>query len=154
MGAIDQPRAANGEWGSGGSSKTGESKGSKDLHHAATRAEWNARPNRESLSKRLGKVAAQIKDRDHHECQYCKKKEPSVPPAKPQDKHHLDHLVPRVQGGTDAATNLVTACRSCNSARKEMSVKGWSAYARAKLGLSFSPGKIWKQAAKPLPKVG
>lgn len=29
----------------------------------------------------------------------------------------LDHLVPHSKGGTNAATNLVTACRTCNSAR-------------------------------------
>lgn len=29
----------------------------------------------------------------------------------------LDHLVCRVDGGTNEATNLVTACRSCNSSR-------------------------------------
>ncbi len=29
----------------------------------------------------------------------------------------LDHLVPRVAGGTHAATNLVTACATCNLSR-------------------------------------
>lgn len=30
----------------------------------------------------------------------------------------LDHIVTRAAGGSDAATNLVTACHSCNSNRK------------------------------------
>jgi len=29
----------------------------------------------------------------------------------------LDHLVPRAKGGTNAATNLVTACMECNAGR-------------------------------------
>ena len=30
----------------------------------------------------------------------------------------LDHIVPRAAGGTNAVTNLVTACRRCNSSRQ------------------------------------
>lgn len=29
----------------------------------------------------------------------------------------LDHVVPRSRGGSNEASNLFTACRSCNSAR-------------------------------------
>lgn len=31
----------------------------------------------------------------------------------------LDHLVPRVAGGNNEATNLITACRACNSSRQD-----------------------------------
>lgn len=37
----------------------------------AATAAHNARPNRESLSKRLGKVARLIAARDGHACVYC-----------------------------------------------------------------------------------
>jgi len=38
----------------------------------------------------------------------------------------LDHLKCRVNGGTNEERNLVTACRSCNSAR---GTKSWTDYA-------------------------
>jgi len=38
----------------------------------------------------------------------------------------LDHLVPRVAGGTHAPTNLVTCCSHCNSARQDRSVASWA----------------------------
>lgn len=75
-------------------------------------AAHNGRKNRESLSKRLGKIAKQIKERDGFACVYCRATEAS------SGAHlHLDHLTPHVDGGLDVASNLVVACRSCNSAR-------------------------------------
>jgi len=38
----------------------------------------------------------------------------------------LDHLLPRSAGGGNEATNLVTACRSCNSQRQD---RPWLDYA-------------------------
>ena len=38
----------------------------------------------------------------------------------------LDHLVPRSAGGSNDATNLITACRSCNSSRQD---RPWIDYA-------------------------
>jgi 5-methylcytosine-specific restriction endonuclease McrA len=29
----------------------------------------------------------------------------------------VDHIVPRIEGGTDSPTNLVAACQRCNSER-------------------------------------
>jgi len=34
----------------------------------------------------------------------------------------LDHIIPRSQGGTNAAVNLVTCCRRCNSSRADRTV--------------------------------
>ena len=86
----------------------------------ASRAAHAARPNRESLSKRLGRVARQIKARDGGRCVYCGATEAS------SGAHlHLDHLTPRNAGGADVASNLVLACRSCNSARHDMPLPAW-----------------------------
>lgn len=41
----------------------------------------------------------------------------------------LDHLIPKSAGGSNAPVNLVTACRSCNSARQD---KGWLEFGDAK----------------------
>lgn len=45
--------------------------------------------------------------RDRHTCAYCGNA------FSPRDLSR-DHVVPRVQGGWDVWTNVVTACRSCN----------------------------------------
>ena len=111
----------------------------------ATRKEHAARPGRESLSKRLGKVARQIKNRDGGMCVYCGRT------AEQSGAHmHLDHLTPEHHGGLDLASNLVTSCRSCNSARKDMVLPVWAAWARENLGLVFTAEQILAQAAKPL----
>ena len=111
------------------------------------RSEWAARPGRESLGKRLGKVAGQIRARDGHVCVYCGAGE-----AAPV-RHHLDHLTPRSHGGADVATNLVLACRRCNTARQNLTLTQWSAYAAVKLGLTVSPRAIRAQARRRLPEV-
>jgi len=41
----------------------------------------------------------------------------------------LDHLLPRSLGGRHEPTNLVTACRSCNSSRQ---AKDWETWATKK----------------------
>jgi 5-methylcytosine-specific restriction endonuclease McrA len=85
-------------------------------------ATHNSRPNRESLSKRLGKMAGQIKARDGFACVYCGGTQEST------GAHlHLDHVVPKSHGGVDHASNLVLACRSCNSRRKDMLLADWCA---------------------------
>lgn len=46
-----------------------------------------------------------IWERDGSECQYCGAR-----------KHlSIDHIIPESQGGTLVKTNLVTACKTCNS---------------------------------------
>lgn len=45
--------------------------------------------------------------RDGYTCRYCGRSAPDVPV-------HVDHVIPRVEGGTDDPSNLVTACQDCN----------------------------------------
>jgi hypothetical protein len=75
---------------------------------------------------RVEKRAA-IYERDSWECVYCGRG--------PRDRRRmsqaaviltLDHLTPRSQDGSNAAANLVTACKSCNSSRKD---RGWTDFA-------------------------
>lgn len=114
----------------------------------ASRNEHANRKGRESLSKRLGKVAKQIKARDNHSCVYCGATEQT------SGSHlHLDHLTPKSRGGEDVAGNLALACRRCNCARKNMTLPQWAAYAGAAFGLVFTPEQILGQASKPLPSV-
>jgi len=108
-------------------------------------AAHNSRPNRESLSKRLGRVAKQIKARDGHACVYCGATEAS------SGAHlHLDHLTPKAHGGADVATNLVLACRSCNSRRQDLTLSAWAAQAHQ---LTFTARSIRAQARRALPAL-
>jgi 5-methylcytosine-specific restriction endonuclease McrA len=60
--------------------------------------------------------------RDGFQCQYCGSDLRRVAPA----DITLDHLVCQCEGGSDHDSNLVVACRSCNSARGN---KPWREYA-------------------------
>ncbi len=52
--------------------------------------------------------------RDNYRCQYCgADKKPLT----------IDHIVPKVKGGQDSWTNLVTACQKCNNLKGNKSLK-------------------------------
>ncbi len=112
------------------------------------RARHSARPGRESLSKRLGKIARQIKARDNYACVYC-----GVSAADANGHLHLDHLTPRSKGGEDIARNLVLACRRCNCVRKNMALATWARYAAEHLGLTFTARRVRGQARRRLPEL-
>lgn len=101
----------------------------------------NIRPRRESLSKRLRRVARAVRERDGHRCVYCGASRES------SGTHlHFDHIVPRSSGGTDAAHNLVLACLPCNSARQGLSLVAWQHKAEAR-GVCFNAQDIVRHAA-------
>lgn len=60
-----------------------------------------------AVSKRL---RYEILRRDNHACRYCGGVAPSVVLT-------VDHVVPTTLGGKDDPSNLVTACRDCNSGK-------------------------------------
>lgn len=51
--------------------------------------------------------------RDGHQCQYCGTAKDLT----------LDHLIPRSKGGKSSWTNLVTACKQCNSKKGDYSLE-------------------------------
>lgn len=108
-------------------------------------AAHNARPGRESLSKRLGRVARQIAARDGNACVYC-----GGTAASTGAHLHLDHLTPKTHGGLDVASNLVLACRSCNSRRQALTLTAWASAAHQ---LTFTARSIRAQARRALPAV-
>lgn len=59
--------------------------------------------------------------RDGFACAYCGR---DLHGAAPHDVT-LDHITTRARGGSHAPTNLVTACRACNSARQDATVASW-----------------------------
>jgi hypothetical protein len=64
---------------------------------------------------------ARIYARDGFRCVYC---DAGAGPAEKQ-LLSLDHLRPVSKGGTNSTGNLVTACKSCNSARQNRSVRSF-----------------------------
>ena len=62
-----------------------------------------------------------IYERDNCQCAYCGS---TVIPGKnsregKEQLATLDHIIPRNAGGSNKTDNLVTACVSCNSSRKD-----------------------------------
>ena len=53
--------------------------------------------------------------RDNYECVYCG--------SSNQKTLTLDHVVPQSKGGENAWSNLVTACRSCNHTKADLTLK-------------------------------
>lgn len=57
-----------------------------------------------------------ILERDSFTCQYCGSSAPDV-------KLEVDHIIPKVKGGQDISTNLITACIRCNRGKSHKSIK-------------------------------
>jgi len=64
-------------------------------------------PKRKSISKKL---RFEVFKRDSFRCQYCGGTAPDV-------LLEIDHIKPVKEGGTNDITNLVTACKDCNSGK-------------------------------------
>lgn len=54
------------------------------------------------------RLSAAVLARDNHVCHYCGDHATTA-----------DHVVPKSKGGTDAMSNLVAACRACNSGKRD-----------------------------------
>jgi hypothetical protein len=63
------------------------------------------------------RVRYEVLRRDNHACRYCGAAAPDVPLT-------FDHVVPVALGGSDEPSNLVTACRDCNSGKTSTSPDG------------------------------
>lgn len=61
-------------------------------------------------------------------CTYCARKVRPVKGQKAKNGRTLDHVIARDNGGNHAATNVVVACRSCNSAKGTMSLEAFLVY--------------------------
>lgn len=59
-----------------------------------------------------------IFDRDGHKCVYCGSDGEGV-------SLHCDHVIPWSKGGESIFQNLVTACRFCNSSKRDRDLSDW-----------------------------
>lgn len=72
----------------------------------------NATPPRQRRSPKRDRILA----RDNHACKYCGATDKPL---------FLDHVIPRIQGGTNDESNLVACCRSCNSSKGGRRPEEW-----------------------------
>jgi len=63
--------------------------------------------------------------RDDHRCAYCGCDLSNEAINGDRALRTLDHLTPHCNGGSNEATNLVTACRGCNSSRQDSPLRTW-----------------------------
>lgn len=80
---------------------------------AVVRAHEEARRAREAEIATIPAWKTQVEavfNRDGYVCHYC---------GDENGPHEVDHLIPRSKGGTNALSNLVVACRSCNRSKKD-----------------------------------
>lgn len=91
-----------------------------------------------------------IYERDHFACVYC---------GKSIFDHEgltltLDHVRPQELGGTNDATNLVTACKTCNSTKGRKSMSGFLAFLERQGISSDGVARRVKNATKRKIKYG
>jgi hypothetical protein len=64
-------------------------------------------------------------------CHYCGRKTPP-------DELTMDHIVPIARGGRTTKGNVVPACKSCNTAKRQLLPMEWDAYLAGIRGESHS----------------
>lgn len=78
--------------------------------HAKMTARWRYPQRQGTTTERFGKgwkaISKRVLQRDRYVCHWCGGKATTA-----------DHLIARVNGGTNEMSNLVAACRPCNSRR-------------------------------------
>ena len=55
------------------------------------------------------RLAQEVRDRAHDVCEYC-----LLPQSSQEATFHIDHIVPRSEGGETAGANLALACVTCS----------------------------------------
>ena len=55
-------------------------------------------------------IRAHVRERAHNTCEYCQLHQDDSPLA----ALHVEHIIPKIHGGTDDLQNLALACIDCN----------------------------------------
>jgi len=79
------------------------------------------------------KLRQKIYERDNYACQYCKRW------IKDED-FHIDHVKPKVKGGSNTPDNLVLSCVTCNSIKGDLSV--YEFYDKINKRVDFHEGNL------------
>jgi 5-methylcytosine-specific restriction endonuclease McrA len=91
--------------------------------------------------------------RDGYRCVYCE----ALGGSTEAERLSLDHLRPLSRGGSNRSDNLVTACKSCNSARGDRSLRSFcvavAAYTRQDWRLILARVNAARRRKLPDPPV-
>ena len=71
------------------------------------------------MAKNHQSAAKKLIQRDGTRCHYCGVELVFSHPIHAKITYTVDHIQPVSKGGTDALENLVLACRSCNSTKRD-----------------------------------
>lgn len=91
-----------------------------------------------SPSEARRKWKTSIKEEWNYQCCYCGSKQ----------NLSLDHIVPKIKGGTDDTSNLVCACVSCNRDKAHQKMEDWYRSQPFFTTERFSEIINWKNAHK------
>lgn len=83
------------------------------LHQTSQDLMFNLEAITSSEAKRKWKQS--IKEHWNYECAYCGS----------EDGLTLDHITPRIKGGSDRITNIVCACSECNHSKGHQFWSDW-----------------------------
>lgn len=91
-------------------------------------------------SERRRAVDLAVWGKSEGRCWYCGR-QVELFATNPDDRMCIDHVVSQSDGGGDDLTNLVPACKSCNSSKGRRSVEDfrWTAYRKANGIPNFGP---------------
>lgn len=81
-----------------------------------------------------------ILNRDEFICRYCG----ASPLTSNKVLLHIDHIMPRSKGGTNAESNLITACGQCNYGKLAFELKS-EALTKVKQYVEGRRGKLYEQ---------
>jgi 5-methylcytosine-specific restriction endonuclease McrA len=93
----------------------------KDYQRANPQVPQRAKRKRKALLTGNGVYRVNQKDwakeleRHDHKCFYCKK----------EGTLTMDHIIPASRGGVHSVGNLVPACKSCNSSKRDRTIMEW-----------------------------
>ena len=102
---------------------------------------WDGKGSRHSrgYDSRWDRIRKLVLRRDNYLCQECMRQGKLTPLCVRPHDHAVDHIVPKVQGGTDDMSNLESLCADPCHAAKTARDEGWK-QAR-KVGLDGYPVK-------------
>lgn len=90
--------------------------------------------------------------RDGRQCLYCGR-HCSSKIGRPWERASLDHVIPLERGGTNAASNLVLACRGCNARRRDLPILDYlGLVARTDAQFEAWVAKLARRLSAPLPE--
>jgi 5-methylcytosine-specific restriction endonuclease McrA len=115
-----------------------------------SRAAHNKRPGRSSSQLCRPTTRRRIYARDGWQCVWCEAPAELTGDGKACGLT-LDHLIPRAAGGSNRHWNLVTACLTCNSRRRDQPAAEYAqrfGYAAPVVAL-----RVLTAVALPLPKL-